>query len=54
MNNRIELEYVRILEKEKEDKSERIKSFKERWIENETIAELDKGQLTVKWWDQNL
>src|SRR5882672_4466951 len=54
MNNRIELEYVRTLKKEKEDKSESIKSFKERWIENETIAELDKGQLTVKQWDQNL
>jgi len=53
MNNKIELEYVRILKKEKEDKSESIKSFRERWIENETIAELDKGQLTMKRWDQN-
>ena len=48
MNNRIKLEYVRILKSKKEDKSESIKSFKERWTENETIAELDQGKLTVK------
>ena len=48
MNNRIKIEYVKILKKKEEDKSKSIKSFKERWIENGAITELVNGKLTMK------
>ena len=54
MNNRIKIKYVKILKSKKEVKSNSIKSFQERWLENGTIAELVNGRLTVKWWDQHL
>jgi len=54
MNNRIKMEYVRTLKSKEEDKSKSIKTFKERWLENGTIAELINGKLKMKLWDQNL
>jgi len=54
MNNRIKIEYIRTLKSKKEDKSKSIKTFKERWLENGTIAELVNGELKPKQWDQNL
>jgi len=43
MNNRIKIEYVKILKSKEEDKSKSIKSFKERWLYNGAIAELENG-----------
>jgi len=53
MNNRIKIEYVKIL-KIKEDKTNKLKSSKERWLENGAITELENGKLTMKQWDQHL
>ena len=53
MNNRIKIEYVNIL-KSKEDKTNSINSFNERWLENGAITELENGKLTMKQWDQHL
>jgi len=41
MNNRIGIKYVNIFKSKVEDKSKRIKSFKERWTENRAIVELE-------------
>ena len=41
MNNRIKIEYVNILKSKEEDKTNSIKSFKERWLENRAIAQLE-------------
>ena len=43
MNNRIELEYTRILKSKRIDKTNDIKSFKEMWVTNRAIVELEKG-----------
>ena len=48
MNNRIKIEYVKILKSKEEDKSNSIKSFKERWLEIRVMAELENGKLTMK------
>ena len=48
MNNRIKIEYVKILKSKEEDKYKSIKSFKERWLENGTISELENRKLTMK------
>ena len=48
MNNRIKIEYVKILKGKEENKSNSIRSLKERWLENGTIAELVDGRLTMK------
>ena len=48
MNNRINIEYVRILKNKEEDKYNSIKSFKARWLENRAIAELVNGKLMMK------
>ena len=48
MNNRIKIEYKKILKSKEEDKSNSIKSFKERWLENQAITELENGKLTMK------
>ena len=41
MNSRIKIEYVKILKSKEEDKTNSIKSFKERWLENRAIAQLE-------------
>ena len=48
MNNRIRMEYVKIPKSKEEDETNSIRSFKERWLENGTIAELENGKLTMK------
>jgi len=54
MNSRIKIKFIKILKNKGEDKSKSIKSFKGRWIENEAIAGLENGKLTMKQWDQYL
>ena len=48
MNNRIKIKYIKILKSKGEDKPKSIKSFKEGWLENGAIAELENGKLTMK------
>src|SRR5882724_8579602 len=48
VNTRIKINYVKILKSKEEDKSNSIKSFKERWLENRAISELENGKLTMK------
>ena len=50
----MKIEYVKILKSKEEDKTNSIKFFKERWLENGAIAELKNGKLTMKQWDQYL
>ena len=53
MDNRIKIKYVKLLKSKEENKSKSIKSFKERWLENGAIAELENGKLTMKQWVQH-
>ena len=52
--NRIKIKYVKILKSKEEDKSNSIKSFKKRRLENRAVTELENGKLTMKSWDQHL
>ena len=54
MNNRIKLEYIRILKSKRIDNSRDINSLNNMWATNGTIVELEKGQMTRNQWDQNL